>query len=180
MNHRSHQSGFMRGVKYSNLFAFLAVIFLFTSCSFWGIPQKVLGEEIPPNNGNGNTNSYNPLHAMQRVVSTQFTDTDIIMTTAEIKSIYDTITEDLEKRKVHNLEELQELHLKKLATEETYYENLQKIIDSYYFHLIEKNSLAIDFTSVKHYPIISDNIKITENNHIRNFLDLTLIVMGGY
>ena len=142
MDQRSHQSSFMRGVKYSNLFAFLAVIFLFTSCSFWGIPQKVLGEEIPSGNNNGNVNGYNPLHAMQRVVSTQFTDTDIIMTTDEIKSIYDTITEDLERRKVHNIEELQELHLKKLATEETYYENLQKVIDSYYFHLIEKNNLA--------------------------------------
>ena len=138
------QSNFMKNMKYSNLFAFIAIMLLFTTCSFWGIPQTVLGEKIQPRTGyDEDTEHYpNPFNAISRAV--QYTDTDIIMTSEEITSMFDTITENLLKQKEHNIAELEELHVKKLLGENTYYENLQNLVDKYYQHLMEKNNLAID------------------------------------
>lgn len=163
------QSNFMKGIRYSNLFAFIAIMFLFTSCSFWGIPQKVLGEEINPINKPPH-NDINPFNAFHRMASTQYTDTDIIMTNEEIQSVYNTITEDLEKRRVSNIEELTELHNRKLAIEEAYYDNLKKLIDKYYHHLMEKNNLAIDKQELEaklkqiNDQLYSEHVKLAETH----------------
>lgn len=136
-----HNTNFINNMKYNNLFAFFVIILLFTSYSFLEYPLKVSGEVI---HKNPNISPDIKVPIINFAVGTQFADTDIIMTDDEIQLMYDVITADILKKKIHNLEELEELHTKKILAEEKYYENLQHNVDSYYKYLKEKNRLSIE------------------------------------
>lgn len=102
----------------------------------------------------------------------QYEDVQMSSSLEEIQKVYEIISTELQNNKLDNLEQLNNLHEKKILLEEQYYESIQKQIDEHYGLLKDKYVLMEEKKELeKKLKHVNDNID-TKNNKLYESIKL--------
>jgi hypothetical protein len=110
---------------------------------------------------NININIIDPVIGVS--VHTQYEDNEILYSLEEIEKLYKMTVLELEQSRNSSINKLNDLHIKKLSSEEQYYDTFQKQVDQNYELLKDK------FLLIKEKKELEEKLAgITYNLHIKN------------